>query len=183
MLVDGDSPSRRFDVADFATVYREHQRSVHSTAYAICGPDLAADVTQETFLRLWRRPEQFDPERGSLRAFLMTIARNVAIDQLRTAQSRKRREDNDHVHSSIGVGHLEVDSTTIDGETRHQLLSALDRLQPAQRQAILTVCYGHCTYREAARILDTPEGTIKSRIRLGLIQLRRSLDASEMLLA
>ncbi len=143
------------------------------------GATRAADVTQDVFVRLWNQPDRFDPTRGSLRTFLLSVARNVAIDHARSDTSRCAREERNgraqlRAESPTGPAELAVVHDDAD-----RLLAALDRLPTLNREAVVTAYYGQLTYREAADALGVPEGTIKSRIRLGLRQLRTELAPTQ----
>ena len=178
-------PAHRWssDAQAFALMFEEHGGAVFNVAARWGGGARAADVTQDVFARLWRQPDRFDPTRGSLRTFLLSVARNVAIDQARSDSSRGAREQR-HGRAQLRA---ELSSGPADLAVLHddadRLLAALDRLPTPIREAVVTAFYGRLTYREAADVLGVPEGTIKSRIRVGLRQLRTELATSETSLA
>jgi RNA polymerase sigma-70 factor (ECF subfamily) len=122
----------------------------------------AEDVVQEVFTTLWAHPERFDPQRGSLRAYLGMQAHGRAIDALRSESSRTDRELRHHDLStrSRGFGN-ELESTTM----QQLVKEAIDRLPHEQRQVVELAYFGGYTHREVAAILGIPEGTAKSRIR------------------
>jgi RNA polymerase sigma-70 factor, ECF subfamily len=131
---------------------------------------LAEEVTQDTFLALWRRPGAFDPERGSLQAFLLGVARNKAIDRVRREESlRKAKEALMTEVETSGDG---APSDEAGIEEREEVKAALAKLSPLQREAIVLAYFGGRTYREVAVELGIPEGTAKTRLRDGLIRLR-----------
>ncbi len=167
--------STRPDPDAFQAIYERHHRAVFNTVRMTCGDDLAADVTQETFIRLWQRPERFDPSRGTMRTFLVAMARNIAVDMMRSQQARRRREEADRQAVDFAIDN--IDQHLLQSETTTAVVGALNQLKAVQRQALTVVCYGQCTYREAATVLGIPEGTIKSRIRLGLQHLGQILLA------
>jgi len=137
---------------------------------------LAEEVAQDAFVALWRRPGSFDPARGTLRAFLMGVARNKAIDAVRREESRRRTRDDlmaQHVVES------EVPPATEEIDERQRVQAALARLTPPQREAIVLAYYGGRTYREVAEELGIPEGTAKTRLRDGLSTLRRLLAGGD----
>jgi len=157
----------------FGEVYSDHLESVYGLARRVCGSSLAADVTQEVFVQLWRRPESFDSSRGSLRALLLTMAHNKSVDQIRSESARRTREQHTwDIDSSYG----DVDDDCLADELIVRVVQALDRLPMKLREAVVTAFYGQCTYRQAAIVLDLPEGTVKARIRRGLEQLRMDLE-------
>jgi RNA polymerase sigma-70 factor (ECF subfamily) len=157
-----------------AEAYRRHAGSVYALARRLLGdPTLGEEVMQETFLRLWQEPDKFDPERGSLRSFLLARTHGRAIDVLRSDASRRRREERDArrtAEAGYDVEHEVWDLTVAD-----HVKAAVARLPAEQREAIVLAYFGGHTYREVAEMLGVPEGTIKSRIRSGLLRLRTNL--------
>jgi len=132
-------------------------------------PTLAEEVAQDAFLSLWRRPGAFDPDRGSLKTFLTSIARNKAIDLVRKEESLKRTKESLFQE----VGGAEASSTFQDRvDDRSEVVTALQKLPAQQREAIVLAYFGGRTYREVADELRAPEGTVKTRMRDGLIKLR-----------
>jgi RNA polymerase sigma-70 factor (ECF subfamily) len=127
---------------------------------------LAEDVAQETFLRFWNEPEKYDPERGSLRTFLLTIAHRRAVDVVRSEVARSRREErppDPHHYDVADEAWARVLSETVR--------QALDELPEGEREAIALAYLGGLTYVEVAKHLGQPEGTVKSRIRSGMRKL------------
>lgn len=138
---------------------------------------LAEEVAQDAFLALWRRPGAFDPDRGSLQAFLVGMTRNKAIDLVRKEESLKRAKN------SL-IAEVERESTNPSGaepmlnvDDRHEVQAALAQLSSVQREAIVLAYYGGRTYREVAEELDIPEGTAKTRLRDGLTRLRELISS------
>lgn len=157
-----------------AEVYNRYGARVHRLAAQLCGTDRADDVTQEVFLRLWRHPESYDADRGSLRAVLLMQAHGRAIDLLRSNGARGTREAPDILRAcEAGVAVEATVLAQLIGDTAARLLSVLSA---SQRNAIVLAYFGGHTYREVARLLDQPEGAVKSRIRSGLLRLRDHSD-------
>lgn len=139
-------------------------------------PALAEEVAQDAFVTLWRRPGAFDPERGSLKHFLASIARNKAIDMVRREESRKRTKE------SLLKETDPSDASAFERqiEDRSEVLSALSRLTPLQREVIVLAYFGGRSYREVAAEIGAPEGTVKTRMRDGLLKMRALVsDARE----
>jgi len=173
---------RRGDERAFAAVYRRYSATVHSAAWRVLLDHRAAeDVAQEVFAYLWHHPERVDPERGTLRTFLTTIAKQRAIDSVRRESSRRRRHDRVGRQSvstppdSADVAELVTDA---DARTRRarELREAVRRLPELQRTSVELAYFEGRTYRQVAEAMGVPEGTAKSRLRMALDRLERQLD-------
>ena len=138
--------------------------------------NLAEEVAQDTFLALWRRPGAFDPERGSLRSFLLVVARNKAVDLVRKEETRKRATET-LLREAAATSETLIHDERI--EDRAEIQAALAQLSLVQREAIVLAYFGGRTYREVARELRIPEGTAKTRLRDGLVKLKTLLSQSE----
>lgn len=161
----------RYNQDALAEAYRRHAGAVYGLARRLLTDDaLAEEIVQEVFLRLWNRPEQFDPGRGALRSFLLAQCHGRAVDMLRSEQARRRREDRDARRTAEGG--YDVELHVWDLAVAERMRDALASLPEAERTAIELAYYGGHSYREVAELLREPEGTIKSRIRSGLRRLR-----------
>ncbi len=139
---------------------------------------LAEDVTQEVFLRLWRQPASFDPERGRFISWLMSVTRNRSLDEQRRLTRRFRVEDRDEDSTGDVPGGDRLDDPEIAlelGEQRAAVRAAMTRLPPAQREVIELAYFGGLTQMEIAERTGDPLGTVKTRIRLGMRKLREAL--------
>ena len=165
----------RYHADALAEAYRRHAGAVFGLARRLLNDaNLAEEIVQEVFLRLWNTPEKFDPARGTLRSYLLAQCHGRAVDLLRSETSRRRREERDLRRTAEGGYDLEHE--VLDLTVADQVREAIAALPVGERQAIeLAYLRGH-TYREVAVMLDQPEGTVKSRIRAGLRRLRDDLD-------
>jgi RNA polymerase sigma-70 factor (ECF subfamily) len=160
-----------------AEAYRRHAGAVFALASRVLGSkNLAEEVVQEVFLRLWHDAERFDPARGSLRSWLLAQTHGRAVDLLRSEVSRKNREEREHrVRAESGY---DLEHEVWDLTVAEQVRDALGTLPAEERRAIELAYFKGLTYREVAVALDQPEGTVKSRIRAGLRRLREGLVAA-----
>jgi len=167
----------RYKQGALAEAYRRHAGAVFGLAKRLLNDHaLAEEVVQEVFLRLWNNPDRFDPDRGSLRSFLLAHSHGRAVDALRSNAARRRREDRD-AHRTADAGY-DLDREVWDMALASQVREALEGLQDQERAAIELAYFGGLTYREVAEQLGEAEGTVKSRIRVGLKRLRTDLQAA-----
>ena len=154
-----------------AESYRRHAGAVFALARRLLQDKATAEeVVQEVFLRLWNSPDKFDPERGSLRSYLLAQTHGRAVDLLRSETSRRRREERD-VREAAEAGY-DIEHEVWDIAVAERVKEAVSSLPEDERRAIELAYFGGHTYREVANILEAPEGTVKSRIRSGLRRLR-----------
>jgi RNA polymerase sigma-70 factor, ECF subfamily len=163
------------DDSALAAVYDQYSPLVFGVAVNLVGAGYAGDVCQEVFLSLWNHPERFDPSRGNLRSFLITIARRRSIDLLRAQGRREANEERAGRHEPISAPH--VDEAAIALVAGQKVREALAVLPDPQREAIELAYFRGLTFREVAAATNTSEGTAKSRIRLGLQRLATELRA------
>ena len=156
-----------------AEAYRRHGGAVFAGAVRVLAERTAAeDVTQAVFCALWDRAERFDPDRGSLRAYLLSMAHGRAVDVLRSESSRRMREER---LGRMAEAPYDLEHEVWDLAVVSKVREAVGQLGDLERQAIEMAYFEGRTYREVAMALETPEGTIKSRIRSGLTRLRAAL--------
>lgn len=167
----------RYKQGALAEAYRRHAGAVFGLAKRLLlDHALSEEIVQEVFLRLWNEPDRFDPDRGSLRSFLLAHAHGRSVDTLRSNTSRRRREDRD-AFMAADAGY-DLDREVWDMALASHVRDALGDLQAGERAAIELAYFGGLTYREVAEQLGEAEGTVKSRIRVGLKRLRVNLQAA-----
>jgi len=157
-----------------AEVYKRHAGAAYALARRLLNDkELGEEILQEVFLRLWNNPERFDPERGSLRAYLLAQTHGRSVDLLRSETSRRRREERD-ARESPSFGD-DIEREVIDLTVSEKVKEVVAALPADERKAIELAYFGGHTYRQVAVMLEAPEGTVKSRIRSGLRRLRNDL--------
>lgn len=135
----------------------------------------AEDVLQEVFLQIWQRASSFDAERGRPFTWLVTLARSRAIDRLRATGSRERTAQAAAVEAVEPVGDAERDA--LRSEQSEVVRGALAAIPEEQRRALLLAYFEGLSQTEIAARLDQPLGTVKTRMRSGMMKLRESLRA------
>jgi RNA polymerase sigma-70 factor (ECF subfamily) len=164
------------DEAALGEVYDQFSSFVFGLAQRVIGePRAAEDVSQEVFLHLWEHPDAFDPARGSLRTWLGTLTHRRAVDHIRREEARRRRAQREASRRPTSVPDVGELATAL--VVAEQVRAALDVLPPEQRECIELAYFGGRTYREVAQVLGIPEGTAKSRLRLGLRRVAEALEA------
>ena len=164
----------RYHDAALAEIYRRHAGSVFALARRLLNePGDAEEIVQEVFVRLWQQPERFDPTRGSLRAFLLAHCHSRAVDRLRSDTARRRREER---HASrTAEARYDLEHEVWDLTVADHVCAVVHQLPARERIAVELAYFEGHTYRELAGVLGEPEGTVKGRIRRGLLRLRDTL--------
>jgi RNA polymerase sigma-70 factor (ECF subfamily) len=164
------------DADAFEMVLERHADAAFSLAYRMCGRrSVAEDVTQESFLVLWRSGSRYDPARGSVRTWALGIVHNRAIDVLRSTGARERRHASDEGLEESLEAPERTDAQAIGNAAAEDVRGALGELPSEQRHVIELAYFGGFTHTEIASMLNTPVGTVKGRMRLGLHKLRGHL--------
>jgi RNA polymerase sigma-70 factor (ECF subfamily) len=160
------------DVAAFETLFERHAAVAFSLAQRICmRRAMAEDVTQEVFLWLWRDGARYDPNRGSVRSWLLTTVHNRSIDALRRAKGRDGGELTAAVVERLAGPELTEPDVLRRDEAR-RIRDALGELPAEQRRVIVLAYFGGFTHHEISSMLGLAPGTVKGRMRLGLQKLR-----------
>lgn len=165
------------DPEAFAVFYDRHGGVAYSLAYRIAGERGAAeDVTQEAFVSIWRSGARFDPTRGSVRSWTLSIVRNRAIDFLRSRAGRAPDLDFDD-DSILELRPAEelTEEEALRRETASELRGAIRHLPLEQSKVIELAYFGGFSHSEISRMLGMPLGTVKGRMRLGLEKIRAEL--------
>jgi RNA polymerase sigma-70 factor, ECF subfamily len=168
----------RGDQAAFADLYDRMAPLVHGIVRRVVrDPAQSEEVTQEVLVEVWRTAARFDPSRGAARSWVATMAHRRAVDRVRSEQASRDRSER------VGARQREraFDEVSEQVELRfehQQVREALSALTDLQRQAVELAYFQGYTYREVAELLDTPLGTIKTRMRDGLIRLRDALGVA-----
>jgi RNA polymerase sigma-70 factor (ECF subfamily) len=170
----------RWNEEALAEVFRRHSGSVFAVANQVLRDEGAArEITHDAFVLLWHRPEAFDPERGSLRSFLLNFSHSRAIDRIRATRRREQREVRDARTSANVVYDLEQEVMKL--ALADSVREAVGELPANERQAIELAYFGGYTYRETAALLGEPEGTVKSRIKSALRRMQETLSSGGVL--
>jgi RNA polymerase sigma-70 factor (ECF subfamily) len=171
LVAGGDEPA-------FAELYRRVAPAVFGLVTKVVrNPAQAEEVTQEVFVELWRTAPRFDPARGTARSWIMTCAHRRAVDRVRSAERAARRDDLAGRRDQ-GRPYDEVVEQVETSLERERVRRGLDVLTDLQREAVVLAYYGGYTHREIAELLGVPSGTVKTRLRDGLIRLRDHLGVS-----
>lgn len=164
---------RRGDETALGDLYDRYAAFVHGLALRVLRDRGAAeDVTQEVFVTMWQNPHRFDASRGTLRSFLGTLTHRRSVDLVRREEARRRRELRTSMEPQV---HPDLADTALRGFASERVRAALAVLPPAQREALELAYFHGRTYRQVADDLGIPEGTAKSRLRLGLQRIAELL--------
>jgi RNA polymerase sigma-70 factor, ECF subfamily len=171
------------DTVAFENLYRRYGDLVFSTCLRVLSDaGLAEDMTQEIFIRIWRRPEAFDPQRGKFVTWLLSVSRNRAVDEIRSRGRRRKHELGNVVDVEERPSGKEREDPLFNAQLaddRRTIVSGLETLPLEQRQAIELAYFKGLTQQEIATALKQPLGTVKTRIRLGMQKLKTYMQARE----
>ena len=165
----------RGDESAFELLYDRVAGTVLGIARAVLrDPDQSEEVAQEVLLETWRTAPAFDPARGSAKAWICTMAHRRAVDRVRSSQAARTRDAVAGARDE-GVAYDEVAERVELRLEAERVRHCLDGLTPRQRETVTLAYYGGHSYPEVATLLELPLGTVKTRMRDGLIRLRDCL--------
>ena len=159
-----------------ADVFDQLASSVYGGALRVVGNGSAAqDVVQDVFVELWSHPDRYDPAAGSLRTYLIVLARHRAVDLMRSELRRVARQER-HYRLTPANPPGTASDEVMAAETASVVRAAVRLLPDGQRQVVELAYFGGMTCREVASAMGIPEGTAKSRLRLAMAKLETVLD-------
>ena len=167
------------DLVAFRALYDRYGNLVYSAALRVVRDgQIAEDMVQEIFLRIWRKPESYVAQRGRFVTWLTSVTRNRAVDEVRSRGRRFRHETASPEEQERELPASEQDDPALTAELSDQrrlILAALKHIPAEQREIIELAYFGGLTQQEIAERLSQPLGTVKTRIRLGMQKLRAAL--------
>ena len=169
---------QRRDPQALAELYDRYGRLVYSLILRVVrDAGIAEDLVQETFLRVWNRVQGFDAEKGAIGPWLLAVARNRAIDYLRSASGRERNalefEETDHP-----ALYTDMEHDILTSDSARAVKAAMAKLSPQQRQVIELAYFEGLSQTEMAEKLKQPLGTVKTWVRAALKNLRDDLGVA-----
>jgi RNA polymerase sigma-70 factor, ECF subfamily len=167
------------DAEAFATLYDRHSRAAFSLAYRMMGERQASeDLAQDAFLKVWRSASSYRAERGSVRAWILSIVHNRGIDQIRSQASRRRTQE--RIEASAPRSQpSEAFTETWRNSQRDQVREALNTLPPEQLKILELAYFSGYTHVEISDLLRLPLGTVKGRMRLGLKKIKDYFESRD----
>ncbi|MDX1908761.1 MAG: sigma-70 family RNA polymerase sigma factor [Bacteroidia bacterium] len=160
----------RQDEQALTLIYRQYGRALLGVIHRIIpDPDLAEDVLQESLVKIWQNAASYDPAKGRLFTWLLNICRNLAIDKTRSRALKNIR------NTTTFVSTEESDPLTVFNPDAIGVREWVSELEPKFRDVIDKVYLGEYTHQEAAEALGIPLGTLKTRVRLAIVELRKRL--------
>ena len=169
----------------FRQLHERYAGVLFSAAYQVLNdPAEAEDVLQDVFVQIWDKAKLYDRSRGKPLTWALTLTRNKSIDRLRSAQRRHRLKDEVEKETTVseqrGAGGAQAGGDSVErvyaGETKVLVRNAVLQLSTEQRQAIEMAFFSGLTQNEIAQRLDEPLGTVKARIRRGMIKLKDLIE-------
>lgn len=167
----------RGDQQGLAELYDHSSRLVYSVALRIASnPADAEEITLDVYSQVWKLAKDYTTERGSPSAWLVMMARSRALDKVRSRISRSQHETTIETAFDAPAAGDSAEESAMMAESRRRIQTAMQELSPEQRQAIELSFFSGMTHSELADRLGQPLGTVKTRIRLGMLKLRTALS-------
>lgn len=158
-------------------LYRRYGSACYGLARRVLSDEqLAQDVVQEVFLTVWRDAHRFDGSRGGFSSWLLSMTHHKAVDAVRREENHRKRRSAAELLDDRPTDHPQVDDEVWAGIRRERVRDALQTLPLAQREALVLAYFGGYTQREIAGLTDTPLGTVKTRMLMGMRRLKDGLD-------
>jgi RNA polymerase sigma-70 factor (ECF subfamily) len=171
----------RGDQQALAELYDQSSRLIYSVALRIAGnPADAEEITLDVYSQVWKLAKDYTPDRGSPSAWLVMMARSRALDKVRSRVSRTQHETTLETAFDAASPGESAEDSALNSENRRRIQRAMQELSEDQRQAIELSFFSGMTHSELAERLGQPLGTVKTRIRLGMMKLRTALGAGEV---
>jgi len=149
-------------------LYDHYADTLYGVAFKVVkDEDLAQDIVQESFVKIWKKSDSYDPTKAKLFTWLFRITRNTAIDKLRSISTKSDREIQIDVSDVYNIGEHSIKPEFLDVKEN------LDKLEPKYRIVLEALFFEGMTQQEASDELDIPLGTIKSRLKIGLREMRK----------
>jgi len=166
------------DQSALGTLYDESSQHIYGVALSVLRDTAdAEEVTLDVYSQVWRSAAVYSSQRGSVVAWLLTLARSRAIDRLRSRATRQKREEPiDESPQGFHTTDSSPEQSASATQTRQRIQQALDRLPPDQREAVELAYFSGMSHSELAGHLSQPLGTVKTRIRMGMMKLREELQ-------
>ncbi|MHB8619815.1 MAG: RNA polymerase sigma factor [Chloroflexota bacterium] len=172
LVASGDSQA-------LALLYQRYAGAVYSLACrTVNDREVAEEILNETFVRVWRQAPSFDTRRGKFSSWLLSVARNLGIDELRSRRARPQRAESvadREVSADLADQHADVEEEVWQSQRRQLIRQAMARLPESQRETIELAYFQGLSQSEISQRLGQPLGTTKTRMRLGLQKLRDQL--------
>ncbi|HEY7200301.1 MAG TPA: sigma-70 family RNA polymerase sigma factor [Candidatus Dormibacteraeota bacterium] len=163
------------EIAAFTMLYERYAQRMYAWCVHSLGPGRAEDAVQEIFLRLWQAAAQFDPERGRFVTWFYAIARHHVLRELRRAGARRRMEVAAEIAEVLSAPQADPEALAGARDDATSLARALRLLPEEQRQVLAMAYFGGLSQSQIAAELAVPLGTVKKRVRLGMVKLRAAL--------
>jgi RNA polymerase sigma-70 factor (ECF subfamily) len=166
----------RGDQSALGELYDETSQIVYSLSLRMLSNAAdAEEVTLDVYAKAWRAAATYDNRRGTVLAWLVTLTRSRAVDRLRSRVSREKREESGNLPMDAAISSPDPEELASSDQSRMMVAAAMARLSPEQRESIELAFFGGLTHSEISEQLGLPVGTVKTRIRLGMLKLRDAL--------